>query len=179
MKTISTVEERFWSRINKDGPIPPHCPELGACWVWTAGQNGHGYGTLRIGTGKHKASHRLGYELQVGPIPDGVLICHRCDNPLCVRGSHLFPGTPAENTADCQEKGRIARGDRNGSRLHPESITRGAKIPWAKLSDTSVREIRVAYQAGGLSQRQIAAQYGVSKTTIGLAINGYTWGHVE
>jgi hypothetical protein len=136
-----SVEERFWSKVDKDGPVPPHCPELGPCWVWTAGKDECGYGVIRVGPRGMKA-HRLSLALAGNPPPSGKEACHKCDNPGCVNPAHLFIGTHLENMRDCHAKGRnavlrgddspsrrhperLARGDRHGARLHPERLCRG------------------------------------------------------
>jgi hypothetical protein len=107
-----TLEQRFWAKVNKAGPIPAHRPELGPCWVWT-GATWNGYGVLG-GRGPNRA-HRVAYELLVGPIPEGIKACHHCDNRPCVKAiadrfgpAHLFLGTHADNMADMIIKNRQA-----------------------------------------------------------------------
>ena len=105
--------ERFWAKVNKDGPIPAHRPELGPCWVWT-GCRCQGYGYLVWG-GKAMMAHRASWQLHHGSIQEGANILHHCDNPSCIRPSHLFTGTQQANIQDMIAKGRKnpARGERH------------------------------------------------------------------
>ena len=94
-------EERFWSKVDKNGPVPSEAPELGRCWLWTA-SNIRGYGQFQIGsrtgnTRKMVKAHRFAYEHVVGAIPDGLQIDHLCNNPTCVNPSHLRTVTARVN----------------------------------------------------------------------------------
>jgi hypothetical protein len=92
-----TTSEKFWSLVRKDQ----------ACWAWTGGTNGRGYGALHV-AGRKVLAHRFSYELHFGRIPPGRVIMHRCDNPICVRPDHLKLGTQLDNIADREAKGRGA-----------------------------------------------------------------------
>lgn len=89
-------EVRLERHTDKLGPLPDRRPELGNCWVWRGSHNGHGYGLMRHKDGNFYV-HRLSYELNIGPIPDGLEIDHLCRNPGCLRPEHLEPVTPQEN----------------------------------------------------------------------------------
>ena len=144
----------FWSRVDKSGE----------CWIWTGCRLKGGYGQLGHpdGSGRQVRAHRLAWELSHGPIPAGLLVCHTCDNPPCVRPDHLFLGTTSDNVHDARAKGRAAIGERHGR---------------AVLTEEDVRQARTL--AGtGLSSAEVASRYGVSVTTMRYALMGKTWRHV-
>lgn len=91
-----TVEERFWPRVDKSGPIPSHRPDLGSCWVWTGTKLSSGYGILSV-DGSGQRTHRLAYAWLVGEIPDELEIDHLCRNRACCRPTHLEPVTGSVN----------------------------------------------------------------------------------
>ncbi len=95
---VGTEQRRLWSKIDKNGPIPEHRPDLGACWVWTAATT-NGYGYLQIGgrQGRRVQAYKLAYEWLVGPVPAGLQLDHLCRNRRCVNPSHLEPVTQLEN----------------------------------------------------------------------------------
>ncbi len=92
--------ERFWLRVDRSGD----------CWEWTGARQGRGYGKVGVGKAKSALAHRVSYELSNGPIPDGMIVCHRCDNPPCVRPDHLFLGDDLANALDRESKGRNRMG---------------------------------------------------------------------
>ena|SRR3990167_1865586 len=162
---------RFWSKVNKDGPVPAHCPEFGPCWLWTGARYGNGYGEISVSPGKNQASHRVSWTLHNGVVPDGVFVLHKCDTRLCVNPDHLFLGTPLENVRDMMCKGRQVFGGRT-SRA-------GERNANAKLTNDSVRAIRLRYSKGGVSQPELASEYGVSHTVISHLIRRKSWKHVD
>jgi hypothetical protein len=101
-------EERFWAKVNKDGPTQPHMDT--PCWAWTAATH-EGYGVFIVpGSEEYREqrAHRLSWTLANGPIPEGLQVLHRCDNPACVRVDHLFLGTHTDNMRDMVAKNRHA-----------------------------------------------------------------------
>lgn len=107
-----TAEQRFMAKVDTSGE----------CWEWTAKRDRSGYGRFWYREDASYLAHRAAYELFVGPIPDGLVVCHRCDNPGCVNPRHLWLGTMADNNWDKVAKGR-ASGPRSGApdcaRGHP------------------------------------------------------------
>jgi len=156
------MSNRFWSKVDKDGPVQPHCPELGPCWEWTGSRSPAGYGQTRI-FWKLYAAHRVSWEKSNGPIPDGLRVLHKCDNPPCIRPDHLFLGTQSDNMLDAYRKGRHCQ---------------GVEHRLAKLNPHSVRLMR-RLSARGLSFSKLARVFGVSTMTAHQAVRRRTWKHVE
>jgi hypothetical protein len=141
-----------------------------ACWIWTGAKRGYqGYGTLKI-HGKQCVASRVSYEFYCGPIPDGMFICHRCDNPSCINPKHLFLGTPANNIADCTKKNR----HNYTPRLN---LPKGEKHPGSKLTAQQVLEIRQLHNQG-MSYGRLAQMFPASKTSIAEICRRETWQHI-
>lgn len=127
----ASIQERFWSKVHRTD----------TCWTWKAFINQRGYGRFCINYRMHTAS-RVAWMLTNGPIPDGLFVCHHCDNRACVNPSHLFLGTNQENLIDMIQKGRQSH--------------------LCKLTPSDVLSIRSDTRL----QRIIAADYGVSQCRI-------------
>ena len=132
------------------------------CWEWIAAKHPKGYGNFSLG-GRVMKAHRVAYQLYVGEIPEGLCVCHRCDNPSCVNPSHLFLGTNADNTHDRDNKGRGSYGENR---------------PNAKLTDNKVSEIRARWQ-GGVSMTNLGKEYGVARQTISNIVHRRKWMRVN
>lgn len=142
--------QRFWQKVNKSSD----------CWVYT-GACKWGYGAFWL-NGKQVLAHRFSWELLNGPIPNGMLICHHCDNPPCVRPEHLFLGTSQDNRTDAVIKGRHAKGER---------------IHFAKLAPSQITEIR-DLRNRGLEAKDLAVIYEVDKTHIWRITRKKAWKHL-
>jgi hypothetical protein len=160
-----SVQDRFWSKVNKNGPLILETP----CWVWSAGKHAKGYGFFSIENRDYRA-HRISWEIHNGPIPPEQLVLHRCDNPSCVRPDHLFLGDYKANSQDCLSKGR--------NNPNPESIA-GECNGKAKLVLSQVVEIKKLYATGLYSQRELARQFSISQAHVKDLINGRRWKHLE
>ena len=137
----------FWSRVKKTD----------SCWLWTGQKQVRGYGRIAI-NGKRTGAHRFSWQLANGPIPFGMRILHRCDNPPCVRPSHLFAGTDLDNYRDAVAKGQ---------RCWPAN---------AKLSALDVLEIRQCYANRKLGTVGILAKrFRVNRMTIQRVARGKCW----
>lgn len=145
------------------------------CVLWTGHVNREGYGRIRSGRGEARA-HRVAWELAHGPIPAGLVVRHVvCCTPACVNPAHLAIGTQADNVADRGRDGHDARGERHGSRTHPERLPRGRRNGSCRLTEDDVRAIRAA-RAGGMFMRHIAKQFGVAFFTVQKIVSGKNWG---
>jgi len=98
MSPRQTTEERFWAKVNKNGPVPTHRPDLGPCWVWMGSLSDKGYGRFDVYPGKKVRAHRWAFEEAKGPIPQGLVPDHLCRTPACVRPGHMEAVTNFENT---------------------------------------------------------------------------------
>lgn len=176
------TEEQLWRWVMKTE----------TCWLWVAKATQRGYGTLITGsrtngTRKSIRAHRFSWEIHNGPIPEGLFVCHTCDNRLCVNPDHLFLGTHDDNMADMRAKGRSTkgttrgplfkiRGDKHYSHRHPEIVRRGEQITNSKLTAEDVIAIRRA--GNSVSQAEQGRRYGVSQGLVGMILRRRIWIHV-
>ena len=149
--------KRFWDKVDKSGD----------CWLWTASCRPNGYGQIGIGSRSDGSrtvvlAHRLAYELQIGVIPDGICVLHRCDNPKCVRGSHLFLGSQADNMADKVAKNRQLRGERH---------------PMSTFTEGDVKTFRDVVSVG-CKQSLLADFLGLTRQSLNDIITGKIWADV-
>lgn len=142
--------------------------KAGTCWEWAGYRTRDGYGRLTVSrpAGRKDAvyAHRVMYEWAVAPLPAGLLVCHRCDNPPCCNPSHLFAGTDADNNADAATKARTSWGERNASH---------------RLTDARVIALRHDHSTGLFTYAQLAGRYGISAPTAWGIVNRTSWRHLK
>ena len=138
------------------------------CWVWTAAHDAKGYGVMRFNNPRRMiGAHRVGWIVQVGPVSDGLLVLHRCDNPPCVRADHLYLGTKKDNARDASERGQLK------GRRHARQD--GAFNNQAKLTPEVVASIRWDWLSGDYTATQLGQKYGVSRNAAWMAGTGRSW----
>lgn len=157
-KKAIPVVDRLLARVDFSG-----CAAGETCWNWTAGLTGTGYGHFKEPGYPGVTASRAAYRAFVGPIPDGMLVCHHCDNRLCVNPAHLFLGTYSDNILDAGKKDRNSRGRVNGN---------------ARLIDEQVIEIRRLRAVEGLTLSALSRRFGVTTTQIHDIVRGKRWRHL-
>lgn len=139
------LENRYWPKVNVAGP--------NECWNWNAkARHPYGYGRMTAGRGVNLKAHQIAWALENGPIPDGMLICHDCDNPSCCNPSHLFLGSQTDNMGDAKAKGRTSK----------PPVFRGLQHHNGKLSNEEIAKILTDPRPADA----VAAEFGVSSKTI-------------
>lgn len=148
--------ERFFSRLS--GPSERGCRE----WLLVKMPFGHGICNI---ANRNWLTHRVAWIIANGAIPEGMEVCHHCDNPPCCNAEHLFLGSHLDNMRDCKLKGRNTWTPRPGETNN-----------LAKLTEEDVREIRAL--AGSMTYKEIASLFGVTRANVGFIINRKTWSHI-
>jgi len=139
------------------------------CWEWQGSRSSGRYGSFGMtvdGEFVSYKAHRAAYELARGPIPDGLHVLHKCDNPACCNPDHLFLGTHQDNMMDMKEKGR-AKGHQGEANFK------------AKLTEDQVRDIKFGPDQGYGSNRRLAKKHGISATMVSYIKHGKFWKHVS
>lgn len=165
-------------RMRKDGKLPPWTPvplrerlngmyreDENGCWIWTGSKLESGYGMVRCEQGHYIRVHRASWIVHRGPIPDGLLVCHRCDVPLCINPDHLFLGTSKDNTQDMIKKGR-------------KVTCPGESNPASKHKEDDVKRAREMFASGNYTRDEISAATGIKKANLYRILTGQTWKHI-
>jgi hypothetical protein len=144
----------FWSRTRPDGE----------CLLWSGAKNRKGYGVIHSNN-RRRQTHRVAYIIANGPIPDGMVVRHSCDRPLCVSPSHLLVGTQADNLQDMRDRGRARH-------------AKGSKVYNSKLTEDVVLALRTM-RAAGASLDDLASRFGTHKSNVSGICTGRLWRHAE
>jgi len=157
LQQFNNWKQRFLAKVDKRSPED--------CWEWIGSRGSRGYGQFMLQK-KHLLAHRISYELLVGQIPKGLMVCHTCDNRACCNPAHLFLGTQRDNVMDCFRKGRRTQ------------TRRGEANNFTKLTEAQVVEIRKRYATGQESIYKLSKVFPVGPTAIHYIVRGTNWRHV-
>ena len=152
-ETIS-LEDKFWSFVDKRGKDN--------CWNWKGTHFKQGYGRMYHHSIKEPKAHRLSYIINIGKIPNRLLVCHTCNNRSCVNPNHLYTGTNEDNMKDLADSG----------------VLKGENNPASKLTKFNVIQIRRIHHKGTKNTRELAKMFNVSQLLISRIIRGVSWKHV-
>jgi hypothetical protein len=141
--------DRFWNHVDKTS-------DKNGCWIWTGDFSNTGYGRIGV-NGKRILTHRFSWSLVNGEIPDGLQVCHHCDNRWCVNPEHLFLGTNEDNIADMVSKARQQH----------------------RLNPSDVRKARDLYKTGNYSQSQLARMFRINQSSMSAVIGRRTWKSID
>jgi hypothetical protein len=142
----------FWKKVD--------VTDADSCWIWRGYVADNGYGSFTIAGKPPRGAHRYAYVLTKGDLKLGEMVCHKCDNPLCVNPCHLFAGTQKENLHDMMAKLRHPFGQKNGN---------------SKLTEADVISIRREYDAGGTSHQKLADKWGLSRVWVQKILYKIAW----
>ena len=146
--------------LRDDLEFRKHYKESAGCWVWEGYTKNGGYGVYLASNGARYTASRVAWTLEHGRIPNGMYVCHKCDNPPCVNPSHLFLGTPKDNAVDCVGKGRSVMNRRRSVVLSPGDRAR----------------ICALYRTGFYTMATLGSLYGVGSHVVNKAIRA-SYGH--
>lgn len=153
--TAKPIDSRFWAKVNK-------IEDENSCWEWIKVNRHDGYGSIFF-RGRNRVAHRVSWIINIGEIPENMYVCHKCDNPACVRPSHLFLGTHQDNMDDMVKKGRSHLGEAQGI---------------SKLTKEIVLKIRSEYIPRKVTMDYLAEKYNVTQGCIWSILRGKSWKHI-
>lgn len=141
----------------------------GGCWEWKGKIHSSGYAVTKDYDNKNSniQVHRLSYSIFKGKIPEGLCVCHSCDNRKCCNPKHLWLGTHKDNNQDCLKKGRNSGGQPPGE-----------KNPASRLNEKQVKEIRELLKTK-IDRSEIAKKYEISKQTVFDIQARRSWNHLD
>jgi len=148
--------KRFWSKVQIAGKDE--------CWEWQAYRRKAGYGGFQR-RNKPIDAHVVAFQVAYGPLPKGLIVRHKCDNPPCCNPEHLESGTYADNARDREVRGRANR-------------PKGINHPHAKLNEIDVRAIRTRYASTKITYEALSREYGVTSGNIGCILRRESWAHI-
>ena len=155
------MSDRFWSKVSILGP---NC-----CWLWKGATKGIGYGNYRRNNPRRlESAHRVAYEKSHGAIPTGLQVLHSCDIPACCNPRHLRTGTQLDNVNDCIDQGRMSK----------PPLLAGENNPHCRLTSSDVTSIR-SMSSDGISNREIAKQFKISKQHVIRIVRRQRWAHLD
>jgi len=158
----------FWKNIER------HKSSL-ECWNWQGYVKPDGYGQTGKKVQGTRLAHKVAWIITNGAVPEGMFVCHKCDNPRCCNPNHLFLGAPKDNSQDMASKGRSARGAKNGMVTCPDSRHWGEKNGSAKLTTETAMQVFVATG----TQREIAKQFGIAQNQVSRIKRKLDWAHIH
>ena len=161
-----SLEERFFEKV-----IKSENPDN--CWSWSASKV-YGYGYIGTGTGKRGRAksfraHRVSWQIHFGPIPEGMLVCHKCDNRECCNPKHLFLGTNKDNMQDCKTKGRFS--SRKGENNYAAKLT-NAQVDALKSAYAALPVGKSGYKKRKGTVKKLATEFGISRKHVGAIVQG-------
>lgn len=161
-KGLKPLEWRFWQKVDKRAP--------NECWNWTAKLDRDGYGRIGLGgrDGGMARAPRISYRLHYGVDPSDMMVCHTCNNPACVNPAHLYLGTYQDNNKYTVESGNWKNPGK-----------RGMESKQSNLTDDDIREIRRRYADGGISQTELAKEYGIGQGAVSRIVLRKAWSHID
>lgn len=171
-----TLEERFWEKVNKNGPIPAHAPELGPCWLWTGQLSSAGRPVMRRNTGGNNnkvSATRIALEIRDGAsLPLDLFALHKCDNGICVRFDHLYAGTKKDNGRDMVNRGR--------NKWSPAVIGVRGEANWcSRFKNEQIIQMRQLHWEDGVSYAELGRMFKLNSGRVHDICNGRRWGHIK
>lgn len=168
MQPLGAIVDNFWKYVAK-------CKAYEGCWEWQGYVKPDGYGQTGVRIQGTRLAHKVAWIVTNGLVPDGMFVCHKCDNPRCCNPNHLFLGTPKDNSQDMTKKGRAASGVRNGMSTHKEARHWGTKNGSAKLTQSAAMQVFIAEG----TQRDIAARFGICQNQVSRIKRKLDWAHIH